>query len=343
MDRIDNVDLREAMADIAKCNTSFHLDNDLGISIDQMERAANLNDYTDKTLIWVSYPSGIDCYPEREVFQKGTCGYNGVLYHGFDMQSDLKLAYAVDVIGIKDGRLSGTLYEIDIREYAANVKENAVPANTIRIYDEAGRQTVMPKDEFDRRYPLDLVKMTYWRREPDDPSALKAVMDNVWNDSRDGKYKECSLWSHTSRLYDNRFDFYAGQLLRDLSKLEKPNSLDRQSFTVSLHSVIASAFNPEQLGRLLEKLPYKDAAFTVRKGQSFMELAVPREEIQVERWKQQGKPTVVKDGKEIPVSVPSNDNREKPSILDALKQGAEKSRQQSEHKQEYKKSKGMEI
>ena len=328
MDRIDNVDLRETMAEIAKCNTCFHLDNDLGISIEQMERAAKLNDYTDKTLIWVSYPSGIDCYPEREVFQKDTRGYNGVLYHGFDMQSDLKIAYAVDVTGIKDGRLSGNIYEIDIREYAANVKENAVTSNSIRIYVDdphgGGQQIVMPKDEFDRRYPLDLVKMAYWRHEPDDPSELKAVTDNLWNNDRDGKYKECSMWAHTSKLYDNRFDFYANQLLRDLGKLENPNSPDRQNFSVSLHSVIAAAFNPDQLGRLLEKLPYKNAAFTVQRGQSFMKLIVPRDEILQLRSNQAEK-------------------SEKPSILEALKQGAEKSRQQSEHKLEPKKSKGMEV
>jgi hypothetical protein len=60
LDYIENVDLCEALRKIANQNTYFHLENDLGVSIEQMERAAKINDYNDKTLIWVSYPSGID-------------------------------------------------------------------------------------------------------------------------------------------------------------------------------------------------------------------------------------------------------------------------------------------
>jgi len=340
VDRIDNVDLRVALDDIAKNNTFFHCENDLAISIEQMERAARQRDYTDKTLIWVSYPSGIDCYPEREVFQKNTRSYNSVLYHGTETPGDRRLAYAVEVTGIKDGILYGSLYETDIRDYAKGVHQNAVPSNTVRIYKDSGRQTVMPRDEFNRRYPLDLVKMAYWRHEPDDPAALKTVMDDMWNTHRDGKYKSCDLWSHTNRLHDSRSDFYAGQLLRDLSRLDKPNSPDKQGFMVSLDGRAATAFDPEQLSRLLDKLPYKDAAFTVYKGQSYMRLVVPRDEVHLDRWKQQGKPTIIKNGKEIPVTVPPN---EKPSILQALKDGAERSRQQDKNNNIPKKSKGMEI
>ena len=344
MDRIQNVDLREALDAISRNNTFFHRENDLNISIEQMERAARQKDYTDKTLIWVSYPSGIDCYPEREVFQKDTRGYNGVHYHGKDTESDRRLVYAVDVAGIKDGILYGSLYETDIREYAKGVHSKAVPSNTVRIYEINGGETVVPRDEFNRRYPLDLVKMSYWRHEPDDPAVLKAVMDNVWNVDRSGNYTERGLWAHTSRLHDDRDVFYSSKLLRDLSKLREPNSPDKQYFMVSLDPRAAAAFDPEQLSRLLAKLPYDNAEFSVKKGQSYMQAVIPRDEVLLDRWKQQGKPTVIKDGKEIPVTVPPNDKREqpeKPSILDALKQGAEKSKQQSNDKP--KKSKEMEM
>jgi len=324
LDRIDNADLREALREIAQSNTFFYLDNDLGVSIEQMERAARQSDYTDKTLIWVSYPSGIDCYSEREVFQKDTRGYNGVMYHGNDMPGYLKRAYAVDVIGIKENKLHGSLYEIDIKDYAKDVHANAVSSNTIRIYEENGRQTIMPRDEFNRRYPLDLVKMAYWRHEPDDSSALKAVIENVWNKSRDGQYKLCSLWEHTNKLYDGRYVFYADQILRDISKLREPNSSDKQFFTTQLNSYIATAFNPDQFGKLLEALPYKNPEFSIKKGQRDMNVIVPRDEVLQLRKEPEKK-------------------SEKPSILDALKQGAEKSRQQDNPDKSTKKSKETEI
>ena len=345
MDRIDCDDLREALDSIARNNTFFHRYNDLGISIEQMELAAKLNDYTDKTLIWVSYPSGIDCYPEREVFQKGTRGYNGVLYHGKeDMQGDRKLAYAVDVHGIKDGKLLGSLYETDIREYAKTVRFNAVPSNTIRIYEESGRQSTMPKDEFDRRYPLYLDKMADWRHEPDSPAMLKAVIDDVWNNIRGGRYKSCDIWQHTSKLYEDRDNFYSNQILRDLSKLSEPNSADKQFFTTSLDARVAAAFDPAQLSRLLDKLPFKGAELSIKKGQSYMQVIIPRDEIQLNRMEQQGKPAVINGGKGILKAAPPNEKWvEKPSILNALKQGAERSRQQNKPDKALTKSKGTEL
>jgi len=188
--------------------------------------------------------------------------------------------------------------------------------------------------------------MSYWRREPDDPAALKAVMDGVWSSHRDGKYKSCSLWAHTNRLHDERYVFYSDQIMRDINKLREPNSPDRQFFTVPLNSYVAVAFGPEELGRLLDKLPHKTAEFSVKKGQRDMQVIIPRDEILLDRHKQQGKPTVIKDGKERPVTIPPNKKREppeKPSILDALKQGAERSWLQDNSNGKPKKSKEMEM
>jgi hypothetical protein len=204
----------------------------------------------------------------------------------------------------------------------------------------------MPKAEFDRRYPRDLVKMAYWRHEPNDPSALKAVMDDMWNSFRDGKYDTRTLWSHTSKLYDNRFDFYSNQLIRDLAKVEQANSPDGQSFSVPLHDVIAATFDPDRLSRLLEKLPYENAVFTVRKGQIGMRLVVPSHEVLQERAERQLQPAAAKVGKVPPTAVTPDKMRkspEKPSILAALKQGAEKSKQQPATDIAPKKSKETEI
>ncbi len=320
MDKIDNVDLREALEAIARTNTHSHLHNDLDISIEQMERAAKLSDLTDKTLIWVSYPSGIDCYPERDVFQKGTRGYNGVLHHGSDKQSEFIAAYAVDVSGIKDGRVYGSLFETDIREYAEFVKNNAVVSSHVRIYVDdphgRGKQEVMPTDEFNRRYPLDLVKMAYWRHEPDEPSDLQAVTDYLWKIIREENYKPRNIWLHTSDLYEKCYRFYAKQLMADLSLLEKPNSRDGQNFTVPFDSMSAVSFDPERLTRLLDKLPYDNAAFTIQKGQHGVNLTVPRDEVMLNRAEKAGKSAVIPEGKAK--------TAEKPSVLAALEANSQR-------------------
>lgn len=345
MDVIDYVDVREALDKIAQNNTFFHRDNDLGISFEQIQRAARSSDTAEKLLMWVSYPGGIDCYPEREALLKDTRSYNGVMYHGTEMPSDRRLSYAVEVVTEKDGKIYGTLFETDIREYAKLIHANAVPSDMVRLYEDNGRETTMPRDEFDRRYPLDLPKMGYWRHEPKDPDAFHAAIDAMWNSRDTTEHTEKSVFAHVSRLYDERDIFYSDQIMRDLNKLREPNSPDRQFFTTSLNSYVAAAFNPEELSRLLDKLPYKTAEFSVKKGQSFMHVVVPREAVQLDRHKQQGKPTIIRDGKEIPVTVPPNDKRdprEKPSTLEALRQGAEKSKQQQSNNK-LKKSKEKEI
>jgi len=331
LDRIDNVDLRDALREIARLNTYFYLDGDLSISIEQMERAAKINDYADKTLIWVSYPSGIDCYPEREVFQKDTRGYNGVIYHGNGTEHELKRAYAVDVHSIANDRVQGSLYEIDIKGYAQNVKDNAVPSDSIRIYVDdphgAGQQIVMPKEEFNRRYPLDLVKMAYWRNEPESPEALKAVIDNIWNNERDGKYEPASMWAHTDKLYGSRLEYHADKLIEALGNHQEPNSPDKRSFTTVLDGRIAYAFDPELLRRLLEALPFDNAVFTVNKNQPNMNLVVPRDEVLelrrglAEKSEEMGNP-------EKP------EKAEKPSLLATLEVNEKKSKEQFGQKSE---------
>lgn len=296
MDRIDNVDLRDALRQIAENNTFFHLDNDIGISFDQMELAAKLDDPTEKTLIWVSYPSGIVCYSERDVFQKDTRGFNGVLFHGFDCQSDRKLAYAVEVTGIEDGKVRGNLCEIDIRGYAETVRQNAVAHQNVTIFGNLNvlhDQTVMPLEEFNRRYPQNLPKMEYWRHEPNNLAILEYRLENAQID-READCVPSDMWLHTSNLYDERYAFYANQTVQAICKLGEPNSPDRQTFSVPLNSYVANAFGPEQLGKLLDALPYKNAAFTIQKGQrGNMMVVVPRDEVLQERRGRQEKPSVL--------------------------------------------------
>lgn len=284
MDRIDNANLHEALRDIANTNTYFHLDFDLNISIGQMEVAQKLDDPYEKTLIWIPYPSGIDCYSENQAFIKGTREYNGLQYHANDMQSDRKLAYVVEVTGINDGKVCGNIFEIDLFSYAKMVHQNALTSNEVRLYvDEPYgiNQIVMPKVEFDNNYPK-LPKMLCWRNIPTDTQILHSLLDKAYA-YRESDCKLRELWAHVSDKHDSRFDFYANQTVNNINKLHKPNGRDEQSFSVSLNSTIASAFNVEQLSKLLDNLPYKNATLAIQKGLRDMRVVVPADEVMAQR------------------------------------------------------------
>lgn len=282
MIKIENVDLREALGDIARNNTAWHLDNDLGISIWQMERADKMDDPAEKNLIWISYPSGIDCYSEREVFQKDTRGYNGVQFHAKGTAYERKLAYAVEITDIQDEKLMGNLFEINLQEYGAFVRESAVASHDIRLfftdaYDH-GEQTVVSKQDFDRAYPHEMQEVKYWRHEPADSGALQALLNRQYV-IHSYEAESCDLWLHTSNLYEERLSYYSEKIMEAFSKLSEANSPDQQYFSVELPSFVANAFHPEQLSRLLETLPFDNTAFSIRRGQRELHVEVPRDEM----------------------------------------------------------------
>jgi len=311
MDKIENVNLNEALKDIAECNTFFHRDHDLNISFDQLKQAVQLDDPAENMLILVSTPSGIDCYNESEVLQKNTYSHNSVIFHGFDMQKDLKLAYAVEVTGEKDGAVIGNIYQIDIRQYAETVKNESVDNSNMRLYfgDNVNNSILMTKSEFDDKYPNDLPKnVTLWRHEPDNPIVLQKLLDGAKQD-RETNSTERSLWSHTTDLYDNRITFHANTLINAMDNLHNPNSADKQSFSAQLDGRLASAFNPEILTKILNALPYENASFVVSKGSGIgsMNLVVPRDDI-------------------LQLREPATQNK-KTSVLDTLNKTKQKSKE----------------
>jgi len=325
MDNIANVDLREALTAIAKNNTFYHLDSDIKISFDQMELAAKMGDYSDKTFIWVSYPSGIDCYNEREVFQHDTRAYNGVQYHGAGTEREPKLAYAVDVGELKDGSIFGNIYEIDLQEYAKHVRAYEVKSTSMQLFfDDIRRKDkyeIMPLAEFNKRFPLNLPKMVHWRNLTNDTESLNNAIGKAW-DMRLSGSSQVSIWQHTDKLEDKQLAFYANQLVQELNKLKEPNSTDKQNFNVSLDVRASHNFRPEQLGSLLDNLPFDTAAFAVQKGQRDMKLVVPKDEIlQLRQEKVQGQ----KQNKA--------DKVQKPSLIAALDDGEKKSKAEFGSKQ----------
>jgi hypothetical protein len=345
MDRIQNTDLAKTLREIAVTNTVTHLENDFEISLNRMMLSAKMDDPTEKTLIWVSYPSGIDCYPERDVFLKDTSGYNGVVYHGEGKQ-EIRLAYAVEVSAVKDGKPFGTIDEINIRDYAEQAKSKAVPSEYARIYvddiRDYSKQIVMPLKQFNDSYPNNLPKkMIYYRYEPADQRDLYAALVDTQK-SRCETADLSDMWSHTNKLYDNRYVFHADRLLEELDKHEKPNSSDDLSFTTPLDGLVAKGYSAEELSKILDRLPFKNPIFTVSKGSWDMKLVVSRDDVEQYRREQQVQRAAVKDGNGIPSAAQKEKNiaaARKPSLMASLEAGEKKSKEEYGDKSEH----GVEI
>ena len=95
MQRFDNVDVFASLNALMRQNTGFY-QSDLEIDKEIIARAAASPDAADKTLLWLSRPSGTYCFKERDVFLKDTGPHNTWRFHK-EQTRDRILAYAIEM------------------------------------------------------------------------------------------------------------------------------------------------------------------------------------------------------------------------------------------------------
>ena len=128
MRKFENVDILACLDAVMKQNTGFY-QSDFEIDKEIIHKAAASPDREDRTLLWLSRPSGTHCFRERDVFLKDTRPYNTWKFHG-EQTRDRILAYAVELTGRERGKIRGNLYELDYAAHFRHVREQALPADT---------------------------------------------------------------------------------------------------------------------------------------------------------------------------------------------------------------------
>ena len=111
MNKFENVDVLAALEQIMCQNTAFYQD-DFEIDKEMIRKAAASDKAEDKTLLWMSRPSGTYCFRERDVFLKDTRQHNTWRFYG-EQTRDKILAYAVELTGTKEDTIRGNLYELE--------------------------------------------------------------------------------------------------------------------------------------------------------------------------------------------------------------------------------------
>lgn len=111
MNKFENVDVLAALEQLMRQNTAFYR-NDFEIDKEMIRQAAASDRAEDKTLLWMSRPSGTYCFRERDVFLQDTRQHNTWRFYG-EQTRDRILAYAVELTGKVGGKIRGNLYELD--------------------------------------------------------------------------------------------------------------------------------------------------------------------------------------------------------------------------------------
>ena len=263
LNKFEDVDVFASLEAIMKQNTGFYQSD---FDIDRQiiaEKAASPNK-EDKTLLWLSRPSGTYCFRERDVFIKDTAPNNTWRFYK-EQTRDLILAYAVELTGVQGGKIKGNLYELDYEKHYECVKDNTVDAGTVTLVYEQGTREQPADRRFDGYPDPQLGKFERFEVQPKDPETLQSLLREEKH-SRD-KLTPGDFGAHIEALHNNLIEREARRIVADMKKLPVPNSPDKSHFMVELSPVFTRLASTKDTERLFSMLPYKTLSFSALKDQ----------------------------------------------------------------------------
>jgi hypothetical protein len=120
-----------------------HYQSDFDVDKKIFQNAALSDEPDDKYLLWLARPNGTHCFYERDVYVSGTHPHNSWLFYK-EQTSDPVTAYAVELTGIRNGKIMGNLYELDYATHYKSVKRKSLPIATIIAKFRDGSSTEIP-------------------------------------------------------------------------------------------------------------------------------------------------------------------------------------------------------
>lgn len=256
--KFENVDVTASLEAILKQNTGFY-QSDFDIDKQIIAEKAASPRKEDKTLLWFCRPSGTHCFRERDVFIRDTAPNNTWRFYK-EQTSDPILAYAVELTGVKDGKITGNLYELDYGKQYERVKDNTVDAGTVTLVYEHGTREQPADQHFDGYPDPQLGKFERFEIQPKDPEALQSLLREEKH-SRD-RLTPGDFGAHIEALHGNLIEREAQRIVADLKKLSAPNSPDKAHFMVELSPVFTRLASAKDTERLFSMLPYKTLSFS---------------------------------------------------------------------------------
>lgn len=261
MNKFENVDILASLNEIMQQNTGF-FQSDFDIDRRIIQRAAAQPSVEDKTLLWLSRPSGTHCFRERDVFLKDTAPHNTWCFHA-EQTRDHILAYAVEITGKKDGKITGNLYELDYRQHYERVKQQSLPADTNRLIYEHGAVEQPSKWRFDGALHREYGKFERFEALPNDPESLQDLLQREKQD-RD-KLPQGDFREHIKALHSGLIEAEARRIVYDMKRLFSPNSPNKTHFMVELAPAFMQLASSRDISRLSSMLPYKTLSFSTLK------------------------------------------------------------------------------
>lgn len=274
MVKFENVEVLAYLEKIMQRNTGY-FQSDFEIDKKIIAKAAAQPAAEDRTLLWMSRPSGTHCFRERDVFVKDTAAHNTWRFHK-EQTRDPILAYAVELTGKMDGKLMGNLYELDYPTHYERIKERSLPAAMNMLVYEKGTRMLPAGRAFDGSPDRELGKFLHFEAIPNDPELLTRILQEEKR-SHD-RLPEGSFQEHIAALWEKRIEAEARHIIADIQRLAAPNSTEKTHYTVQVSPAFMMLASSKDMDRLAAMLPYKTLVLTSLKDRHGVFAQISREE-----------------------------------------------------------------
>ena len=274
MNRFENVDVLAALEQLMRQNTAFYR-NDFEIDKEIIGRAAASDKAEDRTLLWMSRPSGTHSFRESDVYLQGTPQHNTWKFYG-EQTRDRVLAYAVELTGKVRGVIRGNLYELDYPQHFRHVAAEAVQADNIILHYEKGDREQPAGLYFDGRPDPKLGAFLRYEAKPNEPEHLRELLRQEQKGRAQlapGDFK-----AHVTALHDGMILAEAQRIVAGLKDLSAPNSPNKTHFMVELSPYFVQMASSKDTDRLFSMLPYKSLAFTGMKDRHGLYAVIGKDE-----------------------------------------------------------------
>jgi hypothetical protein len=161
MRKFENVDVVAALGAVVELNTE-HYKSDFKYDVEMFKEAARNPDGENNRFLWLSRPSGTYCQLERDTYIRDTAAFNYwngcATILGKDtpnekvIVNDRVMTFAVEVTGIKDGRVMGNLHELNYRDHVRQLNRAALPLHTVTATYKDGTTLTLPHKEHDAQH-----------------------------------------------------------------------------------------------------------------------------------------------------------------------------------------------
>lgn len=255
--KFEAIDIINALQAIMQQNTAFYRED---FEIDK-HIMSTVTDET--TFIWLCRPFGTYCFPESEVFLRGTSPHHILNHYGEYSPNERLLTYAIELTTREADNIIGNLYELDFHRYYQHVKAKTQDVDTIRVIYEYGTRDYPAETRInnpDKVYGAFLEKKFL----PNNPRALRQLLSD--EEANRHLLPAGNFAEHLAKLHDKLLIHEAKCLIETMQLTNCGH--DRDHYTVEISQTFLAITDEQDLDTLCALLPYKSLRLT-NKGDGY--------------------------------------------------------------------------